>query len=127
MSSYNSSLFVAIGAVPGAMLRMWIYLKMSQHKKHNIFYLNIVNTLATFLLGLTLALQSRSIVHSASYPLYLLICVGFLGSLSTFSSIIYELFVYLNNKQFNGFGKNIFISIGLAIIFLLIGYFFGSF
>ena len=82
------ALLVAIGAVPGA----WLRLKMVNHfepmvpKKHWGTF--TVNVLACFALGLVLALEETC---SARTGIVLLIGVGFFGSLSTFSTFAVEL------------------------------------
>ena len=84
----RDALLVAIGAVPGA----WLRLKMVNHfepmvpKKHWGTF--TVNVLACFALGLVLALQETC---SARTGIVLLIGVGFFGSLSTFSTFVVEL------------------------------------
>ena len=86
--SVRDALLVAIGAVPGA----WLRLRMVNHfepmvpKKHwGTFTVNVV---ACFALGLVLALQDTC---SARTGIVLLIGVGFFGSLSTFSTFVVEL------------------------------------
>jgi len=86
--SVRDALLVAIGAVPGA----WLRLRMVNHfepmvpKKHWGTF--IVNVVACFALGLVLALQETC---SARTGIVLLIGVGFFGSLSTFSTFVMEL------------------------------------
>ena len=86
--SVRDALLVAIGAVPGA----WLRLRMVNHfepmvpKKHWGTF--IVNVVACFALGLVLALQETC---SARTGIVLLIGVGFFGSLSTFSTFVVEL------------------------------------
>ena len=82
------ALLVGLGAIPGA----WLRLKLVNHfepmlpKKHwGTFFVNVV---ACFALGLVLALNETC---SASTGIALLIGVGFLGSLSTFSTFTVEL------------------------------------
>ena len=80
-------LLVGLGAIPGA----WLRLKAVNHfepmvpKKHWGTFL--VNVIASFALGLVLALQESC---SASTGIALLIGVGFFGSLSTFSTFVVE-------------------------------------
>ena len=86
--SVRDALLVAIGAVPGA----WLRLRMVNHfepmvpKKHWGTF--TVNVLSCFALGLVLALQDSC---SARTGIVLLIGVGFFGSLSTFSTFVVEL------------------------------------
>ena len=81
-------LLVGLGAIPGA----WLRLKAVNHfepmlpKKHWGTFL--VNVIASFALGLVLALQESC---TASRGVALLVGVGFFGSLSTFSTFAVEL------------------------------------
>ncbi len=86
--SAPEALLVGLGAVSGA----WLRLKAVNHvepmvpRKHWGTFL--VNVIASFALGLVLALQESC---SASRGIALLIGVGFFGSLSTFSTFVVEL------------------------------------
>ena len=86
--SAPEALLVALGAIPGA----WLRLKAVNHfepmvpKKHWGTFL--VNVIASFALGLVLALQESC---TASRGVALLMGVGFFGSLSTFSTFAVEL------------------------------------
>ena len=81
------ALLVALGAIPGAWLRLkWVnHLQpMVPHKHWGTF---AVNVLACFSLGLVVALVEHC---EAATGVALLIGVGFLGSLSTFSTFVVE-------------------------------------
>ena len=79
---------MGLGAIPGA----WLRLKVVNHfepmvpRKHWGTFL--VNVVASFALGLVLALVERC---SARTGIALLMGVGFFGSLSTFSTFVVEL------------------------------------
>ena len=80
-------LLVALGAIPGA----WLRLRLVNHfqpvlpgKHWGTFAVNVI---ACFFLGLVLALLERC---DSMTSLTLLIGVGFLGSLSTFSTFVVE-------------------------------------
>ena len=81
-------MLVGLGAIPGA----WLRLKVVNHfepmvpKKHWGTFL--VNVIASFALGLIMALYEGC---SASTGIALLMGVGFFGSLSTFSTFVVEL------------------------------------
>ena len=104
-------LLVGLGAIPGA----WLRLKAVNHfepmvpKKHWGTFL--VNVIASFALGLVLALQESC---TASRGVALLIGVGFFGSLSTFSTFVVELLNTLQSRQFLQF-------VGLMVFSLVIG------
>ena len=86
--SAPEAVLVGLGAIPGA----WLRLKVVNHfepmlpKKHWGTFL--VNVIASFALGLVLALVERC---SESTGIALLMGVGFFGSLSTFSTFVVEL------------------------------------
>ncbi len=124
--NYQSFLIVAIGAAPGAILRMHLRLKLTQFKKSSFDGIHIVNIISTFLLGFTIAIHRKTIIDPVSQNLYLLICVGFLGSLSSFSSIVYESFLYILENKWSVCLVTIFLSISLGMIALLFGYHIGN-
>ena len=92
----NDALLVAIGAVPGAWLRFRVvnHLEPMIPRKHwGTFGVNVI---ACFVLGLVVSLEQSCSL--ASSRLLLLIGTGFLGSFSTFSSFMAELFVVLQAR-----------------------------
>jgi len=90
------ALLVALGAVPGAWLRLkWVnHLQPMVPQKHWGTF--AVNVIACFSLGLVLALLERC---GAATGVALLIGVGFLGSLSTFSTFVVEVLNELRAGQ----------------------------
>lgn len=93
----NDALLVAIGAVPGAWLRFRVvnHLEPMIPRKHwGTFG---VNVMACFVLGLVVSLEQSCTL--ASPRLLLLIGTGFLGSFSTFSSFMAELFVVVQARE----------------------------
>ena len=91
--SAPEALLVALGAIPGAWLRLKVvnYIEPMVPKKHWGTFL--VNVVASFALGLVLALDETC---SGSTGIALLMGVGFFGSLSTYSTFVVEL---LNELQ----------------------------
>ena len=85
--SGSEALLVALGAIPGAWLRLRLvnHLKPMLPRKHWGTF--VVNVTACFFLGLVLAMVERC---GPMTGLALLIGVGFLGSLSTFSTFVME-------------------------------------
>ena len=117
--SVRDALLVAIGAVPGA----WLRLKMVNHfepmvpKKHwGTFTVNVV---ACFALGLVLALQETC---SARTGIVLLIGVGFFGSLSTFSTFVVELLQELQSGRALTALVLAVASIGAGLLACAVGY-----
>lgn len=84
----RDALLVACGAVPGS----WLRLRLVNHfepllpRKHWATFL--VNVSASFALGLLVALDRRGGLAGNGLPL--LLATGFLGSLSTFSTLMVE-------------------------------------
>ena len=109
--SAPEAVLVGLGAIPGA----WLRLKVVNHfepmlpKKHWGTFL--VNVIASFALGLVLALQESC---SASRGIALLMGVGFFGSLSTFSTFVVEL---LNELR----AGHVLAAAALALISILAG------
>ena len=94
--SGSEALLVALGAVPGAWLRLkWVnHLQPMVPQKHWGTF--AVNVIACFSLGLVLALLEHC---GAATGVALLIGVGFLGSLSTFSTFVVEVLNELRAGQ----------------------------
>ena len=89
VGSGSEALLVALGAIPGAWLRLRLvnhFQPMLPLKHWGTF---VVNVTACFSLGLVLAQVERC---GPIIGLALLIGVGFLGSLSTFSTFVMEVF-----------------------------------
>ncbi|MEN9878292.1 MAG: putative fluoride ion transporter CrcB 1 [Cyanobacteriota bacterium] len=87
-------LLVSVGAVPGAWLRFRLvnhFEPMIPAKHWATFGVNLV---ASFALGLLVALNQRC----AASQLLLLLATGFLGSLSTFSTFIVEVLLLLRKR-----------------------------
>ena len=108
LPAWQASL-VAIGAVPGAWLRLRVvnHLEPMVPRKHwGTFAVNMV---AAFALGLVLALQAKCAPASGASPLILLIGVGFFGSLSTFSTFVVEV---LNTLREHHWSEAFVLSVG---------------
>ena len=90
------ALLVALGAIPGAWLRLkWVnHLQPMVPRKHWGTF--AVNVIACFSLGLLLALLERC---GTAAGVALLLGVGFLGSLSTFSTFVVEVLNELRAGQ----------------------------
>ena len=122
--SAPEALLVGLGAIPGA----WLRLKVVNHfepmvpKKHWGTFL--VNVIASFALGLVLALVERC---SESTGIALLMGVGFFGSLSTFSTFVVELLNELRAGHLLAAAALAVISIVAGLIAAAAGYGLGAY
>ena len=119
-------LFVSIGAILGANIRFKIHNKLVKLNLRKGFLILIINTFASFCLGLFLSLVEHFRAFSYYYQLILFFSIGFFGSLSTFSSFVYDLFdLCLHFKYFTAL-KLFFISVSIGIIAFAFGLFLGN-
>ena len=122
--SAPEAVLVGLGAIPGA----WLRLKVVNHfepmvpKKHWGTFL--VNVIASFALGLVLALVERC---SESTGIALLMGVGFFGSLSTFSTFVVELLNELRAGRVLAAAALALISIVAGVIAAAAGYGLGAY
>ena len=122
--SAPEAVLVGLGAIPGA----WLRLKVVNHfepmvpKKHWGTFL--VNVIASFALGLVLALVERC---SSSTGIVLLMGVGFFGSLSTFSTFVLELLNELRAGHVLAAAALALISIVAGLIAAAAGYSLGAY
>ena len=84
------ALMVALGALPGAWLRYSLVRGGTRWVRHSHWATWGVNLLACFLMGVVVGLQPRWGATSQR-TLRLAVAVGFLGSLSTFSTLMAQL------------------------------------
>ena len=120
-------LFVSLGAIFGANIRFIINHKLE--KKLNLskeFSVLLINTFASFCLGLFLSAADHFSSFLYSYQIALFFSIGFLGSLSTFSSFVYDLFVFCSQLKFSRALKLYIITLSLGIIAYVFGFLLGS-
>ena len=86
----------------------------------------IINTFASFGLGLFLSLVEQFRAFTYSYQLILFFSIGFFGSLSTFSSFVYDLFDLCLQLEFFRALKLFIISVSIGIIAFGFGFFLGN-
>ena len=84
---------VLFGSTFGLILRMFIQNNLKINIGFDIQNTSIINFIASFFLGILVAL------YFVNNKILLLFYAGFLGSFSTFSSFIYQLFVLLQQRQ----------------------------
>ena len=125
IESFRPILWVATGAITGSAIRVYLtdFCEMLLPAKH--WGTMIVNILAAFMLGLFLAYQSslelNSVVKASS--LFLFFCVGFLGSMSTFSTFVTDLFNTLRAHQWKEFFFLVLFSLFGGLLAIMAGLF----
>ena len=119
-------LFVSIGAILGANSRFRIHNKLAKLNLNKYYLILIINTFASFSLGLFLSLLEQFRTFTYYYQLVLFFSIGFLGSLSTFSSFVYDLFDLCLQLKFFRALKLFFISLSVGIIAFAFGFFLGN-
>ena len=118
--------FVSIGAIIGANIRFRIHNKLRNLNLRKDFLILVINTLASFCLGLFLSLLEQFRAFTYYYQLVLFFSIGFLGSLSTFSSFVYDLFDLCLQLEFFRALKLFIISASVGIIAFAFGFFLGN-
>lgn len=119
----DDALLVAVGAVPGAWLRFRTinHLEPMLPRKH--WGTLGVNLAACFVLGLLVGLEESC--GPGGQRILLVIATGFLGSLSTFSTFMAELFVLIKQRQLiEGLGLllgSVLLGIGLTALGFALG------
>ena len=99
VSSFKGWLLVAFGSMSGAMLRFWIANNLRSISTSRYLGTFLVNISSAFALGLLLSRFDQSISLSNHSQLILLLGVGFLGSLSTFSTFIFEILMSIREQR----------------------------
>ena len=96
--SGSEALLVALGAVPGAWLRLILVNRWSPMVPQKHWGTFIVNVVACFSLGVLSALW-EACEPGSTQPLVLLVGVGFFGALSTFSTFAMEVIQELQARR----------------------------
>ena len=118
----SNSLFVAAGAILGANIRFRITNKLQKLNLSKDFFILIINTFSSFCLGLFLPFINHFGTFIYAYKIVLFVAIGFLGSLSSFSSFVYDLFdLCLQLKFFRAINLFI-ISLSLGLIAFALGF-----
>ena len=98
-------------------MRMFIQNNLKINIGFNIQSTSIVNFIASFFLGILVALKF------IDYKILLLFYTGFLGSFSTFSSFIYQLFVLFQKRKFRRLFFHYIEVMLLAFLCFYVGYY----
>ena len=91
---FSSICIVLLGSTFGLILRILVQNNFKFEIGFNIQNTSAVNFIASFFLGILVAL------NFINNYLLLLFYTGFLGSFSTFSSFIYQLFILFQKRKF---------------------------
>ena len=113
----TSTITILLGSTFGLILRILIQNNFKINIGFNIKNTSIVNLVASFFLGILVALEFTS------NKILLSFYTGFLGSLSTFSSFIYQLFVLFQKRQFLRLISHYFEIIILSFSCFFFGYY----
>ena len=113
----SSIIVVLFGSTFGLILRIFIQENVRINKECKIKNTTIINLIASFLLGVLVAL------NFVNNKIILLTYTGFLGSFSTFSSFIYQLFVYFQKRKFMRLFFYYFKVIILSFLCFYLGYY----
>ena len=115
-----------MGAIIGANSRYLIYKKLEKYKIKKDIIIVFINSFASFLLGLFISVFSNISHFNYLHQVGLFIVVGYLGSLSTFSSFIYDLFELAVELKIYRALKIFIFSLLLGILFFAFGLFLGN-
>ena len=118
-------LLIAFGSLLGANTRFIIYEKLEKVNLSKSYIILSINTFSSFFLGLFLSFLSQKSSLSYSYELGLFFSIGFLGSLSTFSSFIYDLYDLVIHLKFYRAFKLFIISLTSGILSFTFGFILG--
>ncbi len=108
---------VLLGSTFGLIIRMLVQENLEINIGFNIQSTSIVNFIASFFLGILVALKF------IDYKILLLFYTGFLGSFSTFSSFVYQLFVLFQKRKFIRLFFHYIEVIILSFLCFYLGYF----
>tara|TARA_Y100001968_G_scaffold73914_1_gene65328 strand:+ start:357 stop:749 length:393 start_codon:yes stop_codon:yes gene_type:complete len=126
LENFQDFILIAIGAVLGANTRFIIYKKLDQLYVSKNYIVLSINICASFLLGLFLSILSQISSVDYSYKLVLFFSLGLLGSLSTFSAFIYDLYELFIQLKFYIAFKLFIISITSGILAFAVGFLLGK-
>ena len=114
--------FVSLGAILGANIRFKILNKLKYFNLNKHLFILIINTISSFFLGLFLAILEKFSSFIYAYQLVVFFSIGLLGSLSTFSSFVYDLFDLCSQFKFYRALNLLIISFSLGIIAVAFGF-----
>ena len=114
---FHSIRIVLLGSTLGLILRITIQNNLKINLGFDIQNISIVNFIGSFFLGIFVAL------NFSNNNLLMLFYAGFLGSFSTFSSFIYQLFILFQKRKFLSLFFHYLEVMFIAFILFYLGYF----
>jgi len=112
-------LLVSLGGALGATLRFTISPQIDKLFNSNFpFGIFVVNIMGCFFIGLLISLFENKLMLSENLKIFLII--GFLGSLTTFSTFALDNFNLVNQRNFYFLFVNLILTnvVGLVMVFL---------
>ena len=125
LDKFSQVLLIGLGASFGANIRFIVYNLLDQKKLSKNFIIFLINIFSCFFLGLCVSLLSNILSLVYSYELGLFFSIGLLGSLSTFSTFIYDLYYLCIQLKFFRAFKLFTISLISGILFFAVGFYLG--
>ena len=117
-------ILITIGAVFGVNSRFLIYQKLKEININGKFSIFLINIISCFFLGFFISISSNIKSLNVSSQLALFFVIGFIGSLSTFSTFIIEVLESLFERNwirsFSMITYSLFISFTVGFIGLKI-------
>tara|TARA_Y100001933_G_C18938525_1_gene538488 strand:- start:700 stop:1086 length:387 start_codon:yes stop_codon:yes gene_type:complete len=119
-------LVISFGSLIGANMRYVMLMKFEYIKLNKVNRILIINIISCFILGLNWPLFVHENNHFVQ-ELLILFLFGFIGSLSTFSTFIYDLFELFSKRKIQVGIIITFLSIFLGLILMSFGFYLGTF
>ena len=115
--TWLDALLVLVGAALGAPLRFLVDRWAREHTRAGtILGTLVVNVVGSFVLGVV-----AGVSHPADW-LMPLVGIGFCGALTTFSTLAFETWVFLEERAWRPFAGNLALSLGLGLPALWLGF-----
>jgi CrcB protein len=115
-----TALLVAAGAALGAPTRFLVdRWARHHHRSGTILGTLVVNVVGSFVLGVVVAVSREPGAPSWLLPL---VGVGFCGALTTFSTLAFETWVFLEERAWRPFVANLGLSLVLGGLAAVVGY-----
>ena len=119
-------LLVIFGSILGVNIRYIIYKNLEKVNLSEDYIILVINTISSFFLGFCLSFLTQISSLKFSYQLGLFLSIGFFGSLSTFSSFIYDLFGLFAKYKFYSAFKLLIVSLTFGIVSMMFGFSLGG-